>query len=84
MLQYLVVAIEVIKWFVSHKDELAALVKSAEELFPGIKGSEKLAIVRQAIGVALGVGDKIESAWPLIAPFFNPKVAEIKAPPTKS
>lgn len=79
-MQYFLVAIQLVNWFIEHKDDLVKLIKSIESLIPDAPGNEKAAAVRSFIATALGVESTIEKAWPMVAPIFNLFVKDVKSP----
>lgn len=72
------VALQVVTYLLQHRKELAELILSIEAMFGDEPGASKAGMVRQFIGAALDIVDKIESAWPLISPIFNLFVAKVK------
>ena len=71
-------AFQLFAYLIQHRKEIVDLILQIQDLFPDATGAEKAGVVRQFFGVALGVSDKIEEAWPLIAPVFNLFVAKAK------
>lgn len=81
-MQYLLVAMQIIGWFIEHKDELVKLIKGVESLIPDAPGNEKAAAVRNVIATALSIESTIDKAWPMVAPIFNLFVKDVKSPPS--
>lgn len=73
-------ALQVLQFLLAHKDDIKSIITTVEGLIPDSPGSTKAAAVKQYIGVAMNVEAQLESAWPLVSPFFNAVVAAVKAP----
>lgn len=77
-MQYFLIAMQILRWIVDHRDDLVDMIKTIESLIPDTPGSEKAAAVRNAIGTALSIEAQIDKAWPLVAPIFNLLVKNVK------
>ena len=74
---------QIFSFLVAHKDDIKDLILGIEAMIPDAPGASKAASVKEFIGNALGVGDKIEAAWPVVLPVFNLLVATVKGAAAK-
>ena len=76
MSSILIVALQIISFLATHREQLKQLVLDLEGLLTD--GSTKAGAVKSFIGAALGVEGQLEAAWPIVAPVFNGFVAHVK------
>jgi hypothetical protein len=78
MSPYISAALSVISFIAQNRDTLKQIVVSIENLIPDAAGNSKAAAVRDFIGKALDMEAQMEQLWPLVLPFFNLFVADVK------
>jgi len=68
----------ILSFMYDHREDIKKLILQVEGLMGEAPGTSKMAVVRGWIGTAMGIEQQIESAWPMVAPFFNLMVSLVK------
>jgi hypothetical protein len=69
---------QVISFLVQHKDQIRQAVKDLETIMPNVGGNAKLQVIKNIVGIGMGIEAQIEALWPLVAPMFSALVSNIK------
>lgn len=70
---------QIVSFLLANRAQLKQLILDIQGLIPDAPGADKASAVRHFIGAALNIEEKIEAAWPMVAPIFNLFVADTKA-----
>ena len=74
------VFLQILAFLIANRDQIIDIIKAIEAMIPDAPGTEKAAVLKNAVGEVLGTARLLDTAWPMVQPVLNLLVASVKAP----